>query len=200
MQKRIFLEVTGILTILGVVGGCSSQNFNTTRGSTAKSSLTSAKKGSHNEAKSSATGKLDSNPASESNSETNTSSATTNTDNRAIGVMIALLVSPKWFKEYIGQEMYYEPNNSQSGNNTQGYSYITANGDPTSYLYFKVSGGNVIYKRWIPSTESVATGYMETKTVTVQQLRNYYYSNAAQKAEVDGYVKELKPESNYRGN
>ena len=114
--------------------------------------------------------------------------------------MVALLADPDWFKDGVnGGDMYYGGNAADYDlcKSLAGYSFVTANGDPTSYIYYKVNGDNVTYKQWIPSDNGVADGHMETKSVSLFRLENDYYVNQDQKNEVNGYANQLKSEADY---
>ncbi|WP_295746739.1 hypothetical protein [uncultured Limosilactobacillus sp.] len=129
-----------------------------------------------------------------------TSINNTKVDDKTAGVMLALLVSPDWFKDYIGTETfcYCPASENKMGGRVAGYNYLTANGDPTSFLYYRVDGDTVTYKMWVPNTDGgVANGHYETKTVSLNQLENDYYVNAGQKDEVNGYVKKLNDQTAY---
>ena len=67
-------------------------------------------------------------------------------------------------KQYIGSDFFcYGPaGENPGGSETAGYSYITANGDPSSFVYYKIDGENVIYKMWVPSASGdVAGGHFQ---------------------------------------
>nr|WP_302425783.1 hypothetical protein [Limosilactobacillus mucosae] len=114
--------------------------------------------------------------------------------------MLALLVEPDWFKEYIGNDFFcYSPaGKNPISDAVADYSYLTANGDPTSFLYYKVDGDTVTYKMWVSSdSDSVADGHFETKTVSLANLEKDYYVTQSQKDEVNGYVSQLRSETDY---
>lgn len=114
--------------------------------------------------------------------------------------MLALLVEPDWFKEYIGNDFFcYSPaGKNPISDAIADYSYLTANGDPTSFLYYKVDGDTVTYKMWVSSdSDSVADGHFETKTVSLANLKKDYYVTQSQKDEVNGYVSQLRSETDY---
>ncbi|WP_267201014.1 Lreu_0056 family protein [Limosilactobacillus kribbianus] len=120
-----------------------------------------------------------------------------------LGTLVALYAHPDWFKAGVSDdEMWYESNtNGDHYNGPDGYSYVTANGDPTSWLYFKRDGDNVTVKYVDPKgDESVAEASMTTKHITVSGLVRDYYTNQSQKDEVNGYANKLKPESDYEHN
>ncbi|WP_412989835.1 Lreu_0056 family protein [Pediococcus siamensis] len=126
----------------------------------------------------------------------NSSANTTKIDDKTIGVLVSLLANSDWFKEYVDNTMWYGTNYGSGDDQVKGYSYMTAHGDPTSYIYYKVSGNTVTYKVWMPR-DSVANGYFKTKTTTLARLENDYYSTSSQKSEVQNYVNKVKPESSY---
>lgn len=114
--------------------------------------------------------------------------------------MLALLVEPDWFKEYIGNDFFcYSPAGENPINDAVAdYSYLTANGDPTSFLYYKVNGNTVTYKMWeVSDSECVADGHFEIRTVSLSNLEKDYYVTQSQKDEVNGYVSQLRSESDY---
>lgn len=141
--------------------------------------------------------------ASSSSDSSTTASSTAKTakvDDKTTGVMLALLVEPDWFKEYIGNDFFcYSPaGENPISDAVADYSYLTANGDPTSFLYYKVNGDTVTYKMWIPSDSgTVADGHFKTKTVSLSNLEKDYYVTQSQKDEVDGYVSQLRSETDY---
>lgn len=126
-------------------------------------------------------------------SSSNSNSQSSSVDDKTVGVLVALLQNPNWFKEYLNSgDMYYGANSDNSGE-VNGYSYVTSNGDPESYIYFKRDGDNITIKQWTTSgDETVAEGHFETKTISLKRLENDYYSNASKRAEVNGYVNKLK--------
>lgn len=114
--------------------------------------------------------------------------------------MLALLVEPDWFKEYIGNDFFcYSPaGENPISDAVADYSYLTANGDPTSFLYYKVDGDTVTYKIWeVSDSENVADGHFETKTVSLSNLEKDYYVTQSQKDEVNSYVSQLRSEADY---
>ena len=182
-----------LLTACGSQSSSSKESSSTAaQSSTAKSS---SKKSSHSDSQIQ--------KASSSSDSSTTASSTAKTakvDDKTTGVMLALLVEPDWFKEYIGNDFFcYSPaGENPISDAVADYSYLTANGDPTSFLYYKVNGDTVTYKMWIPSDSgTVADGHFETKTVSLSNLEKDYYVTQSQKDEVDGYVSQLRSESDY---
>ena len=131
--------------------------------------------------------------ASSSTSSTATSTPKDTTlDDKTVGVMVALLENPDWFKEYLSSGTMHYGSNYNSPE-VQGFDYLTTNGDQLSYIFFKQEGNNVIIKQWTDEgADIVAHGHYETTTVSLDRLKQDYYVTDAQKAEVQGYVNELK--------
>lgn len=182
-----------LLTACGSQSSSSKESSSTAaQSSTAKSS---SKKSSHSDSQIQ--------KASSSSDGSTTASSTAKTakvDDKTTGVMLALLVEPDWFKEYIGNDFFcYSPAGENPINDAVAdYSYLTANGDPTSFLYYKVNGNTVTYKMWeVSDSESVADGHFEIRTVSLSNLEKDYYVTQSQKDEVNGYVSQLRSESDY---
>ena len=135
----------------------------------------------------------------------NTSSSNSNSSNSSklttqqLGTLVAIYQNPDWFKEGIKDDtMYYGTNDGSDSGDVSGYSYVTANGDPTSWIYFKQNGNDVTIKYVdVKDGETVAEASMATKHVTVSGLLRDYYTNQSQKDEINGYANQLKPESDY---
>lgn len=182
-----------LLTACGSQSSSSKESSSTAaQSSTAKSS---SKKSSHSDSQIQ--------KASSSSDSSTTASSTAKTakvDDKTTGVMLALLVEPDWFKEYIGNDFFcYSPAGENPINDAVAdYSYLTANGDPTSFLYYKVNGDTVTYKMWeVSDSENVADGHFETKTVSLSNLEKDYYVTQSQKDEVNSYVSQLRSEADY---
>lgn len=150
--------------------------------------------------------------ASSQTAQSNTNSVTTNSstsatptvkvDDKTAGVMLALLVEPDWLKEGVSSgDMYYGvhgQDGEEGFESMNGWSYITENGDPTSYIHYKVNGDTVTYRYVdVSGGKSVAESPMVTKTVSLSRLEKDYYVTQSQKDEVNGYVSKLQPESAY---
>lgn len=197
MKKSIV--ITSALISCFLLTACGSQSSSgkessstAAQSSTAKSS---SKKSSHSDSQIQ--------KASSSSDSSTTASSTAKTakvDDKTTGVMLALLVEPDWFKEYIGNDFFcYSPAGENPINDAVAdYSYLTANGDPTSFLYYKVDGDTVTYKMWeVSDSENVADGHFETKTVSLSNLEKDYYVTQSQKDEVNSYVSQLRSEADY---
>lgn len=118
-----------------------------------------------------------------------------------LGTLVGLYKAPDWFKGGLkGGTMWYgnSQNTPDIGSAFQGFDYITANGDPTSYLYYKQNGGNVVIKYVDPTnSQGVANAPIRTETIPLKRLINDYYNTPQKKQEVDGYANELKPEADF---
>lgn len=199
-MKKSVVIATALMSafLLTACGSQSSSSSKQSNKSVAKSS--SSKKQS---AASSSSSSLKQSASSSSNSSTKASSTvkTTKVDDKTAGVMLMLLVEPDYLKQYIGNDYFcYSPAGENPINDATAadYSYLTANGDPTSFLYYKVDGNTVTYKMWMVSdSRTVADGHFETKTVSLSTLENDYYVTQSQKDEVNSYVSQLKSESDY---
>lgn len=136
-----------------------------------------------------------------------TASSATTTNNQAtndpqvtpqqLGTMVAFLQNPDWFKEHLQDGgMYYGTNNPKlvvGGDEVAGYDFVSANGDPTSYIYYKKDGDTVTIKDVEPhGSQCVAgTGYT-TRTVSYHNLLQDYYQSQGQKDEVNNDASQLK--------
>lgn len=114
-----------------------------------------------------------------------------------LGTMVAFLQFPDWFKSGIQDgSMYYGTNNPKmvvGGNEVAGYDFISANGDPTSYIYYKKNGDTVTIKYVDPKgSECVADAGFTTKTVSYHNLLQDYYQSQGQKDEVNNDASQLK--------
>lgn len=197
MKKSIV--ITSVLVSCFLLTACGSQS------SSSKESSSTAAQSSTAKSSSKKSSQYDSQiqKASSSSDSSATASSTAKTakvDDKTTGVMLALLVEPDWFKEYIGNDFFcYSPAGENPINDAVAdYSYLTANGDPTSFLYYKVNGNTVTYKMWeVSDSESVADGHFEIRTVSLSNLEKDYYVTQSQKDEVNGYVSQLRSESDY---
>lgn len=121
------------------------------------------------------------------------SSNVTSVDDKTLGVLVSLLELPNWFKDSLASGTLSYGTNSDYSNEVHGYSFITANGDPSSYIYYKLNGDQVTIKEWITEgDEAEYQGHFKTTTVSLERLENDYYVTPAQKNEVQGYVNQLK--------
>lgn len=182
-----------LLTACGIQSSSSKESSSTAaQSSTAKSSSKKSSQSDSQIQKASS--------SSDSSATTSSTAKTAKVDDKTTGVMLALLVEPDWFKEYIGNDFFcYSPaGENPISDAVADYSYLTANGDPTSFLYYKVNGDTVTYKMWeVSDSESVADGHFEIRTVSLSNLEKDYYVTQSQKDEVNGYVSQLRSESDY---
>ena len=124
-----------LLTACGSQSSSSKESSSTAaQSSTAKSS---SKKSSHSDSQI-----QKASSSSDSSTTASSTAITAKVDDKTTGVMLALLVEPDWFKEYIGNDFFcYSPaGKNPISDAIADYSYLTANGDPTSFLYYKVDG------------------------------------------------------------
>lgn len=197
MKKSII--ITAALMSCFLLTACGSQSSSSKESSSSAAQSSTAKSSS----KKSSQSDIQIQKASSSSDSSATTSSTAKTakvDDKTTGVMLALLVEPDWFKEYIGNDFFcYSPAGENPISDTVAdYSYLTANGDPTSFLYYKVDGDTVTYKMWVSSDSgSVADGHFETKTVSLANLEKDYYVTQSQKDEVNSYVSQLRSEADY---
>ncbi|WP_347980385.1 hypothetical protein [Limosilactobacillus allomucosae] len=197
MKKSI--TITAVLMSCFLLTACGSQSSSSKESSSTAAQSSTAKSSS----KKSSQSDIQIQKASSSSDSSATTSSTAKTakvDDKTTGVMLALLVEPDWFKEYIGNDFFcYSPaGENPISDAVADYSYLTANGDPTSFLYYKVDGDTVTYKMWeVSDSKSVADGHFETKTVSLSNLEKDYYVTQSQKNEVNSYVSQLRSESDY---
>ena len=114
-----------------------------------------------------------------------------------LGTMVAFLQNPDWFKEYLKDgTMYYGTNNPKmvvGGDEVDGYDFVSANGDPTSYIYYKKDGDTVTIKDVEPhGSQCVADTGFTTRTVSYHNLLQDYYQSQGQKGEVNNDASQLK--------
>lgn len=185
-MKKILLGtlVCGMALGLAACGDNSSKNSSDSSDSTQSSKTVT----------SSSSSQVSSNSGSTtSSSESSTSTKLVNVDNKTAGTMLCLLWSPDWFKENLqGGVMSYGTDGSKITSKAAGYDYITANGDPMSYIYFKRNGNNIDYMYWVEGPEGVADGHFVNKSISLAQLEKDYYVTQSQKDEVNGYASQLK--------
>lgn len=147
-----------------------------------------------------------------SNSQTAQSSSSAATVNphhvhlttQQLGTMVALRTNPNWFKQgVVGGGMYYSDQPySNPGDELNGFSYVTTNGDGTSSIYYQLQGENVVIKYLDTTTNAdcLADAPMKTISVRLSTLINDYYNTKKEQDEVNGYADRLLPESQYGKN
>lgn len=197
MKKSIV--ITSVLVSCFLLTACGSQSSSSKESSSTAAQSSTAKSSSKKSSQSDSQIQKASS-SSDSSATTSSTAKTAKVDDKTTGVMLALLVEPDWFKEYIGNDFFcYSPAGENPINDAVAdYSYLTANGDPTSFLYYKVDGDTVTYKMWeVSDSENVADGHFETKTVSLSNLEKDYYVTQSQKDEVNSYVSQLRSEADY---
>ncbi|UQS86893.1 hypothetical protein MOO44_08520 [Nicoliella spurrieriana] len=186
-------QIAGVATLL-LLAGCGNQTASQQTSSSSQSSSVSSS--SSVASSSSAT----SSSATNSSSAAQSSSTATTTNNsgvndKQIGVMVAFLTMPNWFKQNL-DGMYYQPaslTTHSRGTAVRNYSYVSQMGDPTSFIYYQVNGENVNIKLWELSAQGgVADGHWKNETVSIDRLKNDYYVNQSQKDEVNSDANQLK--------
>lgn len=198
MKKSIV--ITSALVSCFLLTACGSQSSSSKESSSTAAQSSTAKSSSSKKFSQSDSQIQKASSSSDSSTTASSTAKTAKVDDKTTGVMLALLVEPDWFKEYIGNDFFCY---SSAGKNpisdaVADYSYLTANGNPTSFLYYKVDGDTVTYKMWVSSdSDSVADGHFETKTVSLANLEKDYYVTQSQKDEVNGYVSQLRSETDY---
>ncbi|GAA6237620.1 hypothetical protein AM1H77_11470 [Apilactobacillus micheneri] len=116
-------------------------------------------------------------------------------NDKKLGIMMTFnyLYSPKMVKFYSkAGAMAYA--NSKHTNMLKGYSYVTGQGDPTSFIYYKHNGNTAYYKYWyVGPKQDVAHGhFIKQRHVSIKYLVNKYYHSKAQKNAVNYYASKLK--------
>ena len=198
MKKSIV--ITSALVSCFLLTACGSQSSSSKESSSTAAQSSTAKLSSSKKFSQSDSQIQKASSSSDSSTTASSTAKTAKVDDKTTGVMLALLVEPDWFKEYIGNDFFcYSPaGKNPISDAIADYSYLTANGDPTSFLYYKVDGDTVTYKMWVSSdSDSVADGHFETKTVSLANLEKDYYVTQSQKDEVNGYVSQLRSETDY---
>lgn len=198
MKKSIV--ITSVLVSCFLLTACGSQSSSSKESSSTAAQSSTAKSSSSKKFSKSDSQIQKASSSSDSSTTASSTAKTAKVDDKTTGVMLALLVEPDWFKEYIGNDFFcYSPaGKNPISDAVADYSYLTANGDPTSFLYYKVDGDTVTYKMWVSSdSDSVADGHFETKTVSLANLEKDYYVTQSQKDEVNGYVSQLRSETDY---
>ena len=118
-------------------------------------------------------------------------------NSRQVGTLLSLYYWPDYFKGLIDDSGIYYGDDQQDG---QAYHFFTGNGDPTSVLLYRLDGDTITYKYVDASNaDCVADAPVVTKTISLTRLINDYYNTSSKRAEVNGYVAKLKPESEIPG-
>lgn len=111
-----------------------------------------------------------------------------------VGTLLGLYWSPDWYKEWMSNGMMYCFENKSTLDDGENYNCITNNGGLNSYLYYYCTGDIVTYRYKDESDpdKNLAEAPYATKTVSLKRLIKDYYNTDEKKAEVDGYVKQMK--------
>lgn len=200
MNKKILGYATILLGGIMLAGCGNSSSTNSTSSSSSSTTQSSTQKKSSSTKQSSSSLEQSASSSSNSSAKASSTAKTTKVDDKTAGVMLMLLVDPTWLKDSIEANcLYYSPGTEDRNSEaTVGYSFFTNNGDPVNYLYYKVDGNTITYKRWTSvGADSVADGHFIVETVSLSRLENDYYISQGQKDEVNGYVSQLKNESDY---
>lgn len=203
MKLKKMLVSAGMLGVLGLItAGCgeTSSSKNASPATSISSQSSSTNQPQINASSESSVSQQTSNSTQNNNQDSKTSSSNstsqaTNISPETVGVLVALWKSPDWFKGGLeGGSMYYGDNWKYGDEKTKGYNFITAKGDPTSYIYYKQNGDDVIVKYVDPKEgEAVAEASITSKEVSLKGLLRDYYTTKDQQAEVNDYVSKLKP-------
>ncbi|MGM9888986.1 MAG: hypothetical protein ACI31L_07980, partial [Limosilactobacillus sp.] len=182
-MKKSIIMISALMSCF-LLTACGNQSSSSSKESSSTAAQSSTAKSSSKKSSQSDIQIKKASSSSDSSATTSSTAKTAKVDDKTTGVMLALLVEPDWFKEYIGNDFFcYSPaGENPISDAVADYSYLTANGDPTSFLYYKVDGDTVTYKMWeVSDSKSVADGHFETKTVSLSNLEKDYYVTQSQK-------------------
>lgn len=199
-MKKLFISFMVLIIAPILVTGCSTKN--SAKKETSKTVQTVPKKKIKKTKPKEK--KVDKNSTEKEDSQSKTpeesSKSSTIVDNKTAGVLAAIFKLPEWFKQNFstGYMYYYPKVGNDYGEEVANYSLLSSEGDPTGQLFFKVEGDNITMKNWVPGNQGVADGHYVTQTVTLARLENDYYSNQAQKEEINNYVNNLGNPSNFQ--
>lgn len=203
-MKKTILSLGIICLGALTLAGCGNQN-KVPQKTAAPKTEQKVKKDTANESKAESDTQINDSDSVESSVATASSATTTNkqAENdpqvtpQQLGTMVAFLQNPDWFKEYLKDgTMYYGTNNPKlvvGGDEVAGYDFVSANGDPTSYIYYKKDGDTVTIKDVEPhGSQCVADTGFTTRTVSYHNLLQDYYQSQGQKDEVNNDASQLK--------
>ena len=203
-MKKTILSLGIICLGALTLAGCGNQN-KVPQKTAAPKTEQKVKKDTANESKAESDTQTNDSDSVESSAATASSATTTNkqAENdpqvtpQQLGTMVAFLQNPDWFKEYLKDgTMYYGTNNPKlvvGGDEVAGYDFVSANGDPTSYIYYKKDGDTVTIKDVEPhGSQCVADTGFTTRTVSYHNLLQDYYQSQGQKDEVNNDASQLK--------
>ena len=203
-MKKTILSLGIICLGALTLAGCGNQN-KVPQKTAAPKTEQKAKKDTDNESKAESDNQANDSDSVESSVATASSATTTNKQAtndpqvtpQQLGTMVAFLQNPNWFKEYLKEgTMYYGTNNPKmvvGGDEVAGYDFVSGNGDPTSYIYYKKDGDTVTIKDVEPhGSQCVADTGFTTRTVSYHNLLQDYYQSQGQKDEVNNDASQLK--------
>lgn len=190
----VLIVAMSVAAIAGMVAYNSIQAKNQAKTKTASKSVSASKKNkSSNQSTNSRKSSSAASPSSASTRQT-----TPELNVRQVGTLLSLYYWPDYFKEGLNNEpgIYYGDDQLEG----QTYHVFSGNGDPTSNLYYQIDGDTITY-RYVDASNAdcVADAPVVTKTISLKRLINDYYNTPAKRAEVNGYVAKLKPESEIAG-
>lgn len=189
----VLIVAMSVAAIAGMVAYNSIQAKNQAKTKTASKSASASKK---SKSSNQSTNSRKSSSAA-SSSSTSSRQSTPELNDRQVGTLLSLYYWPDYFKGLIGDSGIYYGDDQQDG---ETYHYFTGNGDPTSVLLYRLDGDTITYKYVDASNaDCVADAPVVTKTISLKRLINDYYNTSAKRAEVNGYVVKLKPESEIAG-
>lgn len=147
MNKKILGYATILLGGIMLAGCGNSGSTSSASSSSSSTTQSSTQKKSSSTKQSSSSLEQSASSSSNSSAKASSTAKTTKVDDKTAGVMLMLLVEPDYLKQYIGNDYFcYSPaGENPISDATADYSYLTANGDPTSFLYYKVDGNTVTY-------------------------------------------------------
>lgn len=190
----VLIVAMSVAAIAGMVAYNSIQAKNQAKTKTASKSVSASKK---SKSSNQSTNSRKSSSAASSNNSASSRQSTPELNDRQVGTLLSLYYWPDYFKGLIGDSGIYYGNDQQDG---ETYHYFTGNGDPTSVLLYRLDGDTITYKYVDASNaDCVADAPIVTKTISLKRLVNDYYNTSAKRAEVNGYVAKLKPESEIAG-
>jgi cytoskeletal protein RodZ len=189
----VLIVAMSVAAIAGMVAYNSIQAKDQAKTKTASKSVSASKKSkSSNQSTNSRKSSSAASPSSASSQQT-----TPELNVRQVGTLLSLYFWPDYFKERIDDPGIYYGDDQLEG---QTYHVFSGNGDPTSILYYQIDGDTITYRFVDPSkSDCVADAPITTKTISLKRLVNDYYNTSAKRAEVNGYVAKLKPESEIAG-
>ena len=203
-MKKTILSLGIICLGALTLAGCGNQN-KVPQKTAAPKTEQKVKKDTANESKAESDTQASDSDSVESSVATASSATTTNKQAtndpqvtpQQLGTMVAFLQNPNWFKEYLKDgTMYYGTNNPKTvvgGDEVAGYDFVSGNGDPTSYIYYKKDGDTVTIKDVEPhGSQCVADTGFTTRTVSYHNLLQDYYQSQGQKDEVNNDASQLK--------